>query len=108
VEHADHPPFDDQRDPEQGADILLPHQRVDDSDRRIVEIRDDNRLARRRDPARESAAHGELEATLDLLLESLGGSSDEGATVVLDQEHGRGVGAQDVRDAQEQLIQQIV
>ena len=70
---------------------LLPHQRVDHLDRRVVEIRDDHRLARRRHAAGEAAADRQTETALDLLLEALGRPGGERPAVVLDEQDGRRV-----------------
>jgi hypothetical protein len=108
VQDPDHLSLDDQRNAEQRPDVLLAHQGVDDGDRRVVEVRDHDRLPRGGDPAGESAANGKPEPSLDLLLEALGRPRRQRPPVVLDQQHRSRVRPEDVGDPLEQLSEEIV
>jgi hypothetical protein len=108
VEDADHGALDDQRDTEQRPDVLLPHQRVDDRDRRVVEVWDHDRLAGGGHPSREATPDRQAESSLDLLLEALGGPRHERPPVLLDQENSGGVRPEDLGYPPEQLGEQII
>jgi hypothetical protein len=108
MEDPDHGPLDDQRDAEQRPDVLLPHQGIDDGYRRVVEVWNQHRLARRGHPPREATPDRQSEPPFDLLLQALRGAGRQRSPVVLDQEHRGGVGVEDVRDALEQLGEQVV
>ena len=106
VQDAEHAALDEQRDAEQRADALLAQDRVDDLV--VVEVEDRDRPALGGDAAGEALADRDAHALLDLLLDALGGASDERAALVVEHEDRRGVGAEDVADAQQQLRQQLV
>ena len=74
----------------------------------MVHVVDLHRAALGRHPPGEAPSDRDAHARLDLLLEPLGGARRKHPPVVLEQQHRHGVHAQDLLDALEQLVQQLV
>ena len=106
VQHADHGALDEQRDAEQRADAALAQDRVEDVG--VVDVGDvigrRSAAIRPANPRAERNPH----ALLDLLLDALGGGRDQLAPVLVEQQERGRVGVEDLGDALEQLLQQLV
>src|SRR4051794_8362954 len=87
---------------------LLSEERVDRLDRGVLELFDHHRLPSERDAASEAAADRQAKAPLHLLLEPLRGPGPEGPAALLDEQHRGGVNPEEIRDAIEQLSEQVV
>jgi hypothetical protein len=72
----------------------------------VVDVGDVDRPASRGDAAREAPADRDPHAALDLLLEALGGARDELLALVVEEQDGGGVDAQDVLRARQQLVEE--
>ena len=72
----------------------------------MVDVGDVDRPAARGDAAREAPSDRDPHAALDLLLEALGGARDELLGVVVEEQDGGRVDAQDVLGARQQLVEQ--
>jgi hypothetical protein len=72
----------------------------------VVDVGDVDRPAARGDAPREAPADRDPHAALDLLLEALGGARDELLRIVVEEQDGGGVDAQDVLGARQQLVEQ--
>jgi hypothetical protein len=106
VEHADDVAVGDERNAEQRLDPLLPQERVEHV--RVVDVRQDDRPALRGDPAGESAAHGDANALLDLLLDADGGARDELVRRAVEQQDRARVHVEDQRDPLQQLREELL
>jgi hypothetical protein len=104
VQHAEDGAFDEQRHAEQRAHALHAQDRVENLG--VVDVGDVDRPAARGDAPREAPADRDPHAALDLLLETLGGACDELLRVVVEEQDGGGVDAQDVLGARQQLVEQ--
>ena len=69
---------------------------------------EDHRALLRRDPAGEPLAQRDADALLDLLLDAAGGRRDQVLRRLVEQQHGRGVDAQQVAHPVEQLDQELL
>jgi hypothetical protein len=104
VQHAHHAALHQQRDAEHRVKPLLAQYRVHDV--RFGQVQDADGASRRRDAAGEAASDRDAHAALDLLLEALGGASDQRRIVVFEQEDRGGVHAEDPDHALEELREQ--
>ncbi len=104
VQHAERGALDEQRNAEQRADTLHAQDRVQDLG--VVDVGDVDRPAARGDAAGEAPSDRDPHAALDLLLEALGGARDQLLGVVVEEQDGNRVDAQDVLGACQQLVEQ--
>jgi hypothetical protein len=104
VQHPDDAAAHDERDAEQGLDALLAQDRVVDVG--VLEVGDGDRATLRGDATGEAAAERDPHPLLDLLLDALGGARVQ--LVALEQQDRDGVDGQDVRDALQQLVEQVL
>ena len=74
----------------------------------MVDVLDDDRRARRCDPAREALADGDSDALLDLLLQPAGGAGDQHLLVFVEQEDGNRIHVQEALDPQQVVDEQLV
>ena len=74
----------------------------------MVDVGDLDRSALGGDAAREAAADRDAHAPFDLFLQTLRRPRGEGAAVLLEQEDRDGVHRQDLPDALEQRVQELV
>ena len=72
----------------------------------MVDVGDVDRPAARGDAAGEAPSDRDPHAALDLLLEALGGACDQLLGVVVEEQDGDRVDAQDVLGARQQLVEQ--
>jgi hypothetical protein len=72
----------------------------------VVDVGDVDRPAARGDTAREAASDRDPHTALDLLLEALGGARDQLLGILVEQQDGGGVDAQDVLRARQELVEQ--
>jgi hypothetical protein len=106
VQHADDPALDQQRHAEERLDAARAQQRVVDVG--VRRVGDGDRLPLGGHAPGEPAAHRDHDGPLDLTLDALGGLGHQELAGLVEQQERRGVRAQDVRDALEQLVQQVV
>jgi hypothetical protein len=106
VQDAEQPAFDDERDAEERADLLLVQERVDGITR--FEIADDDRLAPGRDAAGEALANGKPEPGLDLLLETAGRPRHEFVRVLVEKQDCGGVALENVNDPDKKRLEKAV
>src|SRR5213078_3200231 len=69
---------------------------------------EDDRPALRRDATREALADRDPDPALDLLLEANGGPRDQLALLLVEEQDGRGVRAEHLADARQQLGEQLI
>src|SRR4051794_15781377 len=106
VHDAEHAALDEERDAEHRADALLAQDRVQDV--RVVDVRDVDRPALRGDAPGEPAADGDADALLDLLLDALRRARVEHPRVLVEEQDRGGVGPQDLRRPDQQLLEQVL
>ena len=104
MQHAERGALDEQWNAEQRADTLHAQDRVQDLG--VVDVGDVDRPAARGDAAGEAPSDRDPHAALDLLLEALGGARDQLLGVVVEEQDGNRVDAQDVLGACQQLVEQ--
>jgi len=100
VEHADHPPLEENGDAQERTDAALAEHGV----RQLgaVDVLDGDGVSVRRHPPDEARADGDAHLARVLLLEPRGRAFDE--HVAIEKEDGGGVGAEDALHAGEQLV----
>ena len=104
VQHAERRALHEQWNAEQRAHALHAQDRVQDLG--VVDVGDVDRPAARGDAAGEAPSDRDPHAALDLLLEALGGACDQLLGVVVEEQDGDRVDAQDVLGARQQLVEQ--
>ena len=106
VQHPDEVTFDDQRDPEQGADPLFAQDRVHDVG--VVDVGDVDRDPLPGDTTGESHAERDPHPAFDFLLDALGGPRNQFVGAVIEQQDRGRVDVKQLTDPHEQLVQQAV
>ena len=106
VEHADHPAGDEQRHAHHRLDPLLPQDRVQHLGR--IDVVEHHRPLGGGDTAREPSADGDPHPGLDLFLDPDRRSRDQLVRLLVDEQDGAGVGAEDVADPRQQHVQQFL
>jgi hypothetical protein len=106
VNDAEHPIADEQRRSEQRLDALFPKDRIEHVG--VVDVRNEDDIARCRHASRESLPERDAGAALDLFLQAFGGSCNELVVVGVEHQQGRRVGVERVANTLEQLVEELV
>ena len=104
VENADHVARDEQRHAEHRPDAFLAQNRVEHF--RFVDVFEDHRLLAGRHTSREAAADRDPNAGRDLFLDPDRGACDELVGLLVEQQDGTGVDADQVTDPRQQHVDQ--